>query len=466
MDIDDTLITVAEDESLNMAAQGEDHINERLKTAAQNGDIEKFYHLLDEDPNILERFDRDPFCETPLHIAVRSGQTHFAMEITSLKPSLAWKLNKSGFSPMHLALQSGCLRIVRGLMAIDKDLVRIRGRGRITPFHYVAQTGDSQLLGEFLLASPSSIEDLTIKCETAVHIAVKNHKSVAFKVLLGWLKRASQEEILNWKDEDGNTVFHIATSTNQTEVLKLLRKIVNVNAKNLEGETAMDIFQSNQASLSPEVGEILVSSKAKAAHKLSSSARNLAGYLSQGLSLMEKRNKLMGLNSFISNKQGSHDSSDLRSSVLVVAILIATATYQAGLSPPGGYWQEDNEDHFAGKMILRTQFAVIFYGLNGIAFFSSVSVILILIIGLPMWKVMYGATAALGIANFTSFLAIFQGSGSVGWYIALVVLLFSYPLVTALIVFVPFVAFLRNECSRRRVDSPTRYFSSCRELTW
>lgn len=33
--------------------------------------------------------------------------------------------------------------------------------------------------------------------------------------------------------------------------------------------------------------------------------------------------------------------SDVRNIVLVVAILIATATYQTGLSPPGGIWQDD-----------------------------------------------------------------------------------------------------------------------------
>lgn len=34
-------------------------------------------------------------------------------------------------------------------------------------------------------------------------------------------------------------------------------------------------------------------------------------------------------------------SSDVRSIVLIVATLIATATYQTGLSPPGGVWQDD-----------------------------------------------------------------------------------------------------------------------------
>lgn len=196
----------------------DENIYERLKNAAQDGDIERLYKLIAEDPNILGHFDQVPFCETPLHIAAEKGQTHFAMELMTLKPSLALKLNTSGYSPMHLALQNNHTRMVRGFITFDSSLVGIKGRGRITPLHHVARIGDADLLSEFLFACPSSVEDLTIKCETAVHVAVKKNQTEAFKVLLGWLKRENREEILDWKDEDGNTVFHIAASINQTEV--------------------------------------------------------------------------------------------------------------------------------------------------------------------------------------------------------------------------------------------------------
>ncbi|XP_019089123.1 PREDICTED: ankyrin repeat-containing protein At2g01680-like [Camelina sativa] len=143
------------------------------------------------------------------------------MELMILKPSLALKLNASGFSAIHLALQNNHIRMARGFVAFDSSLVSVKGRGSTTALHHVARIGDAELLSEFLFACPSSIEDLTIKCETAAHVAVKNHQFTAFKVLLGWVKRENREEILNWKDEDGNTVYHIAASTNQTEVLVL-----------------------------------------------------------------------------------------------------------------------------------------------------------------------------------------------------------------------------------------------------
>ncbi|CAF2016977.1 unnamed protein product [Brassica napus] len=108
------------------------------------------------------------------------------------------------------------------VIALDSSLVSIKGRGRITPLHHVARIGDAELL-----------KDLTIKCETALHIAVKNHQFEAFKVLLGWVQRVNREDILDWKDEDGNTIFHIAALTNQTE-------------------TALDILQTQQSPRFPQ----------------------------------------------------------------------------------------------------------------------------------------------------------------------------------------------------------------------
>ncbi|ESQ55731.1 hypothetical protein EUTSA_v10027198mg [Eutrema salsugineum] len=381
-----------------MAAQNRD-VYERLDNAAEVGDIETLYQLIAEDPNVLRgHYDKVPFRETPLHIAARNGQSHFAMELMTLKPSLALKLNTSGLSPMHLALQNNHIRTV----------------------------------------------------------------------LLGWVKRVNREEILDWKDEDGNTVFHIAALTNQTEVMKLLRGTVKVNAKNLDGKTAMDILQAHQSPRFPEASRLL-----RRAKEILHFGRtmSLAVFLSEKPSPIEKQNKLLGLNPLIQTRHRSSSSNDSRSAVLVVAILVVTATYQAGLSPPGGFWQEtvyDDDVHFrhdAGQMTMSFNNALFFFFLNGIAFFSSLYVTMKLIIGLPMWMVLYGSTMALGSANYTSFIYTLPDSTSPLGGIAVSLLLLAYPVITALIIFPPIVAFFVNKSRRHNVDFSARYFSSSQELS-
>ncbi|KAK8505631.1 hypothetical protein V6N13_073391 [Hibiscus sabdariffa] len=192
-------------------------MDEQLRTVAENGDVDALYTKLADDPYMLDRIDHIPIFDTPLHVAVVAGRTHFAMEVANLKPSLACKLNHMGLSPLHLALQHKCIKMVRGLIRINSQLIRVKGKGMITPLHYVAQIEDPYLLAEFLSACPSSIEDTTVYCETAVHVAIRNGSIRCLEVLVGWLRRVDKEDVLNWKDEDGNTALHAAVSSGQTE---------------------------------------------------------------------------------------------------------------------------------------------------------------------------------------------------------------------------------------------------------
>ncbi|XP_031265485.1 ankyrin repeat-containing protein BDA1-like [Pistacia vera] len=202
---------------------------QRLQRAAVKGDVDALFSILEEDPLVLERNDEKAFLSTPLHTAVREGRIQFAKEIVNLKPSYVCKRDHLGRSPLHLALEEkdkemeGCEKkyqeLVTWLIQIDSELVRIKSKGMITPLHYAAQLDDVANLEDFLYVCPSSIQDLTVKSETAVHVAIKSRSFTALKFLLKWLRRNDKEEILSCKDEQGNNVLHTAISENQTESL-------------------------------------------------------------------------------------------------------------------------------------------------------------------------------------------------------------------------------------------------------
>ena len=202
---------------------------ERLKQVAQDENIDAFYKLIREDVKLLEAIDELPFVETPLHIAASVGNAPFAMEMMRLKPSLVSKPNPDGFSPLHLALQKGQIEMLRRLLQIDGDLVRVKAKEGMTLLHYAATTDvQLDLLVEFLSVCPHSIEDVTIRNETALHIALKHKKLEAFKLLVGWLRQNRsknsmfwERKILNWKDGEGNTVLHVAISNNQLQACSL-----------------------------------------------------------------------------------------------------------------------------------------------------------------------------------------------------------------------------------------------------
>ncbi|KAH9779081.1 ANK REP REGION domain-containing protein [Citrus sinensis] len=203
--------------------------DQRLNEAAQAGNVDALYELIWEDAYLLDQIDQVPFVDTPLHIAASMGHINFALEIMRLKPSFARKQNQYGFTPLHLALQKQNQYVLSGedllqkkqtqmvlrLIDVDRNLVRVQGREGVTPLHYVAEKGNVDLLCKLLAACPESITEVTIRKETALHVAAKNDQLEAVECTLVWLRYVDMEDILNWTDDEGNTLLHITISKSQ-----------------------------------------------------------------------------------------------------------------------------------------------------------------------------------------------------------------------------------------------------------
>lgn len=54
------------------------------------------------------------------------------------------------------------------------------------------------------------IEGVTVKRETGLHLAIKNSQFEAIKVMVEWILEMEKDDILNLKDELGNTILHLA----------------------------------------------------------------------------------------------------------------------------------------------------------------------------------------------------------------------------------------------------------------
>ncbi|KAK9999777.1 hypothetical protein SO802_019380 [Lithocarpus litseifolius] len=373
---------------------------QRLNGIAQQGDIDSFYNIIREDVKLLEHIDEFPFVDTPLHISASAGHFPFSCEMMILKPSFVSKRNLGGYTPIYLALLNGHIEMVRQLLQHNADLVRVKGRECMTPLHYTATTKDHlALLENFLLVCPGSITDVTIRNETALHIALKYDNLEAFKFLVGWLLRKWPywRKILEQKDVEGNTVLHIAVSRNQTLAVSHLlawgRRSVNINEKNLEGKTALDILEGQQTQgvdiskmrvILERAGALIASSLPT----VTSYARRLRLPVCCERAIILIAHQLKGI------------TVERRNALLVVATLLVTETYQAALSPPGGLWQDDlfkpntttaalsppspaggllNESnsnitapHRAGSAIARrTDFFGLFFHCNTLIFFLS-----------------------------------------------------------------------------------------------
>ncbi|XP_058184890.1 ankyrin repeat-containing protein BDA1-like isoform X3 [Rhododendron vialii] len=429
------------------------------KEAVEARSIDILYESIGSDPYILDKADEIPFVHTPLHVAASTGQTRLAIEIMNLRPSLGRKLNPDGLSPVHLALLNGHSETAKALIKLDKDLVRVRGRERLTPLQYAAETDDRvDILAEFLCACPESIGDLNVRGETALHITVKKCNVRALAVLMGWIRKTGKHWVKNIKDERGNTILHTAVSTSQPHVCMplIVESVVqgyglHVNEKNLEGATALDIAETlASGSARTTIKSILCGAGASKSSSLANDCSFVDFLISR-----ESRVETI-FQTFLFMRKGM--SMEMRNAVLVVAVLITTATFQTVLSPPGGgsslsdsnslfangshinatiFTSTDNSSLFAngshinatiftsmhnvslfanGSHINATVFTSmddapnvflpVFYAMNTVAFISSIAMINILILPLKVFAPLHASLMFLTMGYGIAFLII------------------------------------------------------------
>ncbi|KAL9176640.1 hypothetical protein ABFS82_01G009500 [Erythranthe guttata] len=322
-------------------------LQSKLFEAASKG-----HKLLKDDPLILDRISVNCFSETPLHVAELLGHVDFVKEIIKAKPELTSELNFQHSSPLHLASAKGHVDVVKALLSVDHRTCVARDRNGLTPVHLAALKGHVEVMKMLLRAKPEAAQ-VTMVME--------------------------------------------AVADKQVETINFLVSVpaFEVNALNLNGMTAVDILtQSRRDVRDLEIEESLKKAGAIGNLEINNNKTTTRAFPSS--TNVKKK-----------NKQQDHDWLERKKSALmIVASLLATMAFQVGVNPPGGVWQEDKlvepgdptfEPQYAGYSIMSRNFPdfySIFYMYNTIGFIASLSIILLLMSGLPirhrffMWVLM------------------------------------------------------------------------------
>ncbi|KAH7834704.1 hypothetical protein Vadar_018778 [Vaccinium darrowii] len=269
--------------------------------------------------------------------------------------------DRDGSNPLHIASARGDLEIVKTLVMVSPQMCLARDRDGNNPLHIAAMKGKVDVLEELIQTGSQRAKVKVDGGNTTLHLCIKYDQFQCLKLLLDKIR---DPDFVNEVDANGNTILHLALFDKRWEMIKyVLDKNnckIDVNAANKSGRTALDIHLldvGNPAdSVYEEIKHILLDARAK-------------------------------LGEEVTAKPSWETKS--RGTLMIVASLIATVAFQAGVYPPGGVWQDDSTEeprHEAGKAILaykNPDWYFFFLLVNTVGFHTSLGIISLLIALIP-----------------------------------------------------------------------------------
>ncbi|TKY52813.1 Ankyrin repeat-containing protein [Spatholobus suberectus] len=406
-----------------------------LYEASLNGCVSTLNTLIQRNPLILNRISLSPFGETPLHIASLLGHLEFCEILLKRKPSLASEVDSEGRFPLHLACAEGHTEVVKALLLTNPDVCFALDKDDMLPLHLAAMRGRIGAIQVLTRTKPDSTQQI-VDDGSVLHLCARYNHLEALKFLVQ--SATMNQPFLLAKDREGNTVLHLAVRLKQIKTIKYLLTLPEMrtaaNALNKAGLTALEVLERCPRDfISLKIEDMLLEAGIqRSAHNIAAgagsahhqgSSPNIATQ-TESPSHQSKRRKFWETLWFRYLQYRSSWIEEKRGSLMVVATVIATMTFQSAISPPGGVWQEDT---LSGGLncttygICKAGTAVLAYDwphgylkfmtFNTASFFSSLCVVVLLISGLRldnkpmMWILIIALFSALISMGHTYFSA-------------------------------------------------------------
>ncbi|KAL6311916.1 hypothetical protein AAG906_025669 [Vitis piasezkii] len=285
-----------------------------------------------------------------VHGAIMGKNKDMLEKILTMK--LGHQKDNHGRTPLHCAASIGYLEGVRVQMLLDQsnlDPYQTDSDG-FCPIHVASMRGNVDIVDKLLQVSSDSIELLSKRGENILHVAAKYGKDNVVNFVL---KEERLENFINEKDNVGNTPLHLATMHRHPKIVSSLTwdKRVDVNLVNYRGQTALDVVLS----------------------ALIWTALKSAGARPAGNSKFPPNRRRKQY----SKSPNTDKYKDRVNTLLLVSTLVATVTFAAGFTMPGGYNSSDPNVGMAA-LLMRNMFHM-FVICNTTAMYTSILAAIILI---------------------------------------------------------------------------------------
>ncbi|XP_060215400.1 ankyrin repeat-containing protein ITN1-like [Lycium barbarum] len=373
-----------------------------LHKAVRSGGVDTVRLLVKEDPDF--EFPANKAGETPLYLAAESGFLDCLLEIlrSSIRPTYGgpcgrtalhaamiqkhsdcatslWQWNKSlceesdqwDWNPLHYAVKRGLKLVVREMLGWKKSLAYIQagsGNDWTTTIHIAASKGYANMINELLNHCPDCWEMLNSSGQNALHVAISNNK---IRVIRFIQNSKEFHNLIYEADNDGNTPLHLLAASTRLRVPLNLSGYPRAKMLfNKKKQTPLDIALSGTETTQMEKWSF------KRRLRLRLGGRD---FEIRGKNMQEPEDEMesRGTNTQQRENKARRDKirklQDIMTATqihLVVAALLVTVTFAAGLTVPGGFESDPGPNKGMAILIRKTAFHV-FAVSNAIAFTCS-----------------------------------------------------------------------------------------------
>ncbi|KAM3245532.1 hypothetical protein ACQJBY_056705 [Aegilops geniculata] len=346
-----------------------------LAILLENGIIAKTLHDLSR--GVLSY--SGPNGRNALHVAVQRSQDLTKM-LLEWNNDLTLQGDANGSIPLQFAVitilsprkrysQPICLELLK----VNPDALYQPDRNGSFPIHVAASVGATSIITDFLMKSHNCAGLLDARGRTFLHVAVDRMK---IGIVDYACRNISLSWILNIQVKDGNTALHIAVRKGSVRMFCSLlgNRHVHLNLMNEKGETPLDIARQNlrkgtRYMVEEAEGSILrvlnyIGAKRGISHQ---------GFLNEYDTDQARQDEVHFLSQM---KEGTQ-------SRCICSVLIATVTFGAMFTMPGGYRDEDHT-HAGSPILAGTPGFDTFFMANTLAFaFSITATIFLMFSGDP-----------------------------------------------------------------------------------
>lgn len=151
-----------------------------------------------------------------------------------------------GWMPLHYASQFGNAYVVQLFLKTNGSLAYIKSSSEgMTALHIATRNGKGGVVRKLIEERPDICELVDNKGRTALHVAVNGGQSEFVKILLD---TTTFVDLINERDEEGNTSLHLAAIDEDYQCLKILANDERVDKRILNNKNmaAIDIIKKSE----------------------------------------------------------------------------------------------------------------------------------------------------------------------------------------------------------------------------